>query len=175
MSIECLLVSGHFKPASNGRNDPATLICVSRHFPSNQTRRNSLVSGLFERKMPLFSSHLMQDSLAGSFRPSVAGLISTDDICWAGQVTAARCAIFVVSSGKLAAVDHAPRSAALFLRTEANAMRAFGREPEGRQSAERCESIAQTQRLKLGLSNPSVPITRPAIPAGHGKPFKEIG
>jgi hypothetical protein len=32
--------------------------------------------------MPLFSSHLMQDSLAGSFRPSVAGLISTDDT-WA--------------------------------------------------------------------------------------------
>jgi hypothetical protein len=54
-------------------------------------------------------------------------------------------------------------------------MRAFGREPEGRQSAERCESIAQAQRLKLGLSNPSVPIRRPAIPAGHGKPFKEIG
>jgi len=73
------VVSGHFKQASNGRNDPATLICVSRHFSSNQTRRNSLVSGLFERKMPLFSSHLMQDSLAGSFRPSVAGLISTDD------------------------------------------------------------------------------------------------
>src|SRR5260370_25524677 len=73
----CLDVSGHFKPASNGRNVPATLVCVCRHFSSNQTRRNSLISGLFERKMPLFSSHLMQDSLAGLFRPLVAGLIST--------------------------------------------------------------------------------------------------
>jgi hypothetical protein len=48
-------VSGHYKPASNGRNDPATKICVSRHFSSKQARTNSLMSGLFERKMPLFS------------------------------------------------------------------------------------------------------------------------
>jgi hypothetical protein len=37
-------VSGHFQPASNGRNDPATIICISRHFSSNQTRRKP-VSG----------------------------------------------------------------------------------------------------------------------------------
>ena len=49
------IVSGHYKPASNGRNDPATKICVSRHFSSKQARTNSLMSGLFERKMPLFS------------------------------------------------------------------------------------------------------------------------
>jgi hypothetical protein len=48
-------VSGHYKPASNGRNDPAMKICVSRHFPSKQARINSLMSGLFERKMPLSS------------------------------------------------------------------------------------------------------------------------
>ena len=48
-------VSGHYKPASNGRNDPATKICVSRHFSSKQARTNSFVWGLFERKMPLFS------------------------------------------------------------------------------------------------------------------------
>src|SRR5258708_3187999 len=48
-------VSGHYKPASNGRNDPATKICVSRHFSSKQARTNSLVWALFERKMPLFS------------------------------------------------------------------------------------------------------------------------
>jgi hypothetical protein len=48
-------VSGHFKPASNGRNDPATIICVSRHFSFNQARCNSLLSALFERRMPLFS------------------------------------------------------------------------------------------------------------------------
>jgi hypothetical protein len=48
-------VSGHCKPASNGRNDPATKIKVSRHFSSKQARINSLMSGLFERKTPLFS------------------------------------------------------------------------------------------------------------------------
>ena len=48
-------VSGHYKPASNGRNDPAAKICVSRHFSSKQARTNSFVWGLFERKMPLFS------------------------------------------------------------------------------------------------------------------------
>jgi hypothetical protein len=48
-------VSGHHKPATNGRNDPATKICVRRHFSSKQARINSLMSGLFERKMPLFS------------------------------------------------------------------------------------------------------------------------
>jgi hypothetical protein len=48
-------VSGHFEPASNDRNDPATINCVSRHFSSKQTRSNSFVSGLFERKMPLLS------------------------------------------------------------------------------------------------------------------------
>jgi hypothetical protein len=48
-------VSGHFKPASNDRNDPATINRVSRHFSSKQARFNSLVSGLFERKMPLLS------------------------------------------------------------------------------------------------------------------------
>jgi hypothetical protein len=74
-----LSVRGHFKPASNGRNDPATIIGVSRHFSFKQTRRNSLLSGLFERKMPLFSKCLTQNELAGSFRPFVAGLISTDD------------------------------------------------------------------------------------------------
>src|ERR1700730_17737546 len=42
-------VSGHYKPASNGRNDPATKICVSRHSSSKQARINSLMSGLFER------------------------------------------------------------------------------------------------------------------------------
>jgi hypothetical protein len=48
-------VSGHYNPASKGRNDPATKICVSRHFSSKQARNTSLVWGLFERKMPLFS------------------------------------------------------------------------------------------------------------------------
>src|ERR1700758_4552233 len=66
-------VSGHYEPASDGRNDPAAIICVSRHFSSKQARINSLMSGLFERKMPLVSSHLMQDPLAGSFRPLLAG------------------------------------------------------------------------------------------------------
>ena len=73
-------VSGHLKPASNGRNDPATVTCASRHFSSEQARCNWFVSGLFERKMPFHSSSLTQNSLAGSFRPFVAGLISTDDI-----------------------------------------------------------------------------------------------
>jgi hypothetical protein len=41
--------------ASKGRNDPATKICVSRHFSSKQAHFNSLISGLFERKTPLFS------------------------------------------------------------------------------------------------------------------------
>ena len=50
-------VSGHFDPASNGRNDPATIIDVSRHFSSKQARYNLLISGLFERKMPLSSQH----------------------------------------------------------------------------------------------------------------------
>jgi hypothetical protein len=31
-SAVAVAVSGHYKPASNGRNDPATKICVSRHF-----------------------------------------------------------------------------------------------------------------------------------------------
>src|ERR1700751_1553519 len=73
-------VSGHLKPASDGRNAPATIICVSRHFSFNQAHCNLLLSGLFEREMPLCSKHLTQDRLAGSFRPFVAGLISTDDI-----------------------------------------------------------------------------------------------
>ncbi len=54
-------VSGHLKPASDGRNDPATIIGVSRHFSFNQAHCNSLLSGLFERKMPLCSKHLTQD------------------------------------------------------------------------------------------------------------------
>ena len=29
-------VSGHLKPASDGRNDPAMTICVSRHFLSTK-------------------------------------------------------------------------------------------------------------------------------------------
>jgi hypothetical protein len=33
------LVSGHYKPASNGRNDPAMKICVSRNFSSKQARK----------------------------------------------------------------------------------------------------------------------------------------
>ena len=37
------------------------------------------MSGLFERKMPLFSQGLMRAPLAGSFRPLLAGLISTRD------------------------------------------------------------------------------------------------
>ena|ERR1700752_4451740 len=80
-------VSDHFKPASNYRNDPATLRCVSRHFSSKQARCNWFVSGLFERKMPFHSSNLTQNSLAGSFRPFVAGLISTDDMEWFGYIT----------------------------------------------------------------------------------------
>ena len=72
-------VSGHLKPASDGRNDPATIIGVSRHFSFNQAHCNLLLSGLFEREMPLSSKHLPHDRLAGSFRPFVAGLISTDD------------------------------------------------------------------------------------------------
>jgi hypothetical protein len=31
-------VSGHYKPASNGRNDPATKFYVSRHFSSEQAQ-----------------------------------------------------------------------------------------------------------------------------------------
>jgi hypothetical protein len=50
-----IIVSGHHKPASKGRNDPAMKICLNRHFSSKQARINSLMSGLFERKMPLFS------------------------------------------------------------------------------------------------------------------------
>ena len=64
-------VSGHYKPASKGRNDPATKIYVSRHFPSEQARSNSLMSGLFERKTPLFSRGLMQLNRLGHF-----------DLCW---------------------------------------------------------------------------------------------
>jgi hypothetical protein len=56
-----IAVSGHSKPASDGRNDPATIIGVSRHFSFNQAHCNSLLSGLFERKMPLCSKHLTQD------------------------------------------------------------------------------------------------------------------
>jgi eukaryotic-like serine/threonine-protein kinase len=41
-----------------GNVNPATVIDVSRHFSSKQARNNSLISGLFERKMPLFSQHL---------------------------------------------------------------------------------------------------------------------
>jgi hypothetical protein len=33
----------------------STKICISRHFSSKQARTNSLMSGLFERKMPFFS------------------------------------------------------------------------------------------------------------------------
>src|SRR5258705_6466544 len=73
----CRSVSGHYKPASNGRNDPGTKICVSRHFSSKQVRIYSLMSGLFERKMPLFSQGLMRAPLAGSFRLLLAGSIST--------------------------------------------------------------------------------------------------
>jgi len=51
--VSALGVSDHFKPASNYRNDPAIKNCLSRHFSSKQARCNSLVSGLFERKMPL--------------------------------------------------------------------------------------------------------------------------
>jgi predicted nuclease of predicted toxin-antitoxin system len=54
-SLLVLDVSGHYEPATNGRNDPATKICISRHFSSKQSRINSLIWGLFERKMPLFS------------------------------------------------------------------------------------------------------------------------
>ena len=50
-----LSVSDHFKPASNYRNDPATLVYVSRHFSSKQARCKLLLSGLFERKIPLSS------------------------------------------------------------------------------------------------------------------------
>lgn len=52
---EPIAVSGHSKPASNGRNDPAIVIGVSRHFSFKQARSNSLLSSLFERKMPLSS------------------------------------------------------------------------------------------------------------------------
>jgi hypothetical protein len=48
-----LVVSDHFKPANNYRNDPATPGRISRHFSSKQARCKLLLSGLFERKMPL--------------------------------------------------------------------------------------------------------------------------
>jgi hypothetical protein len=46
-------VSDHGKPASKYRNDPVTQGCGSRHFSSKQARYKVLLSGLFERKIPL--------------------------------------------------------------------------------------------------------------------------
>jgi hypothetical protein len=58
ISEDWIVVSDHFKPASNYRNDPATPVRVSRHFCSKQARCKLLLSGSFETKMPLSSKHL---------------------------------------------------------------------------------------------------------------------
>ena len=71
------IVSGHLKPASNSEKT-ATVTCASRHFSFEQARCNWFVSGLFEGT-PSTHPSLTQNSLAGSFRPFVAGLNSTDD------------------------------------------------------------------------------------------------
>ena len=49
-------VSDHFQPANNYRNAPATSAYVTRHFSSKQARCKFLLSGLFERKFPLFKT-----------------------------------------------------------------------------------------------------------------------
>jgi hypothetical protein len=55
-------------------------ICVSRHFSSKQARINSLMSGLFERKMPLFFHEVLCGlRWLGHFDHLLAGLISTHD------------------------------------------------------------------------------------------------
>jgi hypothetical protein len=56
------LVSGHYKPASNGRNDPATKICVSWHFSSKQARTKLVDVGLVRKK----NASLFMRSYAGS-------------------------------------------------------------------------------------------------------------
>jgi hypothetical protein len=63
-------VSDHYKPASNGRNDPATQICVSRHFSSKQARINSLIRASKEKCL--------------SFHEVLCGLhwLGHFDLCW---------------------------------------------------------------------------------------------
>ena len=73
------IVSGHLKPASDGRNKPATTKQRGRHLSFQQTRYNRLVSSLLQRQMPLIFQRSLPNKVAGSFRPPVAGFEPTGD------------------------------------------------------------------------------------------------